>query len=76
MKTERKILKPMPGVAREIGFYLSVIEETRAGLSDAVADLTKEELERRVTPKAHQIADLMSLRRSRSLLDSFENCRT
>lgn len=59
MKIERETLKPMPGTAKEIGFYLSAIEETRAELRDAVADLTKEELGRRVTPKAHQIGNLI-----------------
>lgn len=59
MKVEREILEPMPGVAREIGFYLSGIEETRAELRDAVADLTVEELARRVLPDAHQIGALI-----------------
>jgi uncharacterized damage-inducible protein DinB len=59
MKIEREILKPTPGMAREIGFYLSGIEETRAELRVAVADLTNEELGRRVTPKAHQIGNLI-----------------
>lgn len=59
MKIEREILKPMPGMAREIGFYLSGIEETRAELRNAVADLTKEDLGRRVAPKAHQIGNLI-----------------
>ena len=59
MQVKQEILKPMSGVAREIGFYLSVIEETRRELRDAVADLTKEELASRVTPKSHQIGNLI-----------------
>ncbi len=59
MKVEREILEPTPGVSREIGFYLSGIEETRAQLRDAVADLTSEELARRVLPNAHQIGGLI-----------------
>ena len=59
MKVEREILEPMPGVSREIGFYLSGIEETRAELRDAVADLSSEELTRRVLPDAHQIGALI-----------------
>lgn len=59
MKVEREILEPMPGVAREIGFYLSGMEETRAELRKAVADLTVEELARRVLPNAHQIGALI-----------------
>jgi len=59
MKVQREILEPMAGVSREIGFYLSSIEETRAELRDAVADLTDEELARRVLPNAHQIGGLI-----------------
>ena len=59
MKVEREILEPTAGVSREIGFYLSGMEETRAELRDAVADLTSEELARRVLPDAHQIGALI-----------------
>jgi uncharacterized damage-inducible protein DinB len=59
MEVEREILEPMLGVSREIGFYLSGIEETRAELREAVKDLTNEELARRVLPNAHQIGALI-----------------
>ena len=59
MKVEREILEPLAGVAREIGFYLSGNEETRAQLRDAVADLTSKELARRILPNAHQIGGLI-----------------
>jgi uncharacterized damage-inducible protein DinB len=59
MKVEREILEPMAGVAREIGFYLSGMEETRAELREAVMDLTSEELAQRVLPNAHQIGALI-----------------
>jgi uncharacterized damage-inducible protein DinB len=59
MKFEREILEPMPGVSREIGFYLSGMEETRAELREAVKDLTNEELAQRVLPNAHQIGALI-----------------
>ncbi|HXH69989.1 MAG TPA: DinB family protein [Pyrinomonadaceae bacterium] len=59
MKVEREILEPMAGVPREIGFYLSGMEETRAELRDAVVDITSEELARRVLPNAHQIGGLI-----------------
>ncbi len=59
MKIEREILEPMAGVSREIGFYLSGWEETRAQLRDAVKDLSAEELARRVLPNAHQIGNLI-----------------
>jgi uncharacterized damage-inducible protein DinB len=59
MKVERDILEPMAGVSREIGFYLSSMEETRAELREAFSDLTSEELARRVLPNAHQIGGLI-----------------
>ncbi len=59
MKVEREILEPMAGISREIGFYLSGMEETRAELREAFFDLTSEELARRVLPNAHQIGGLV-----------------
>lgn len=59
MKVERDVLEPMAGVSKEIGFYLSGLEEIRAQLRKAVADLTDEELARRITSKAHQIGALI-----------------
>ena len=59
MKVERDILEPIAGVSKEIGFYLSGMEEIRAQLRKAVSDLTDEELARRITPKAHQIGALI-----------------
>lgn len=59
MQVQKEILEPMPGISREIGFYLSGIEKTRSQLRDAVADLTAEELARRVLPTAHQIGALI-----------------
>jgi len=59
MKVERDILESMSGVSREIGFYLSGMEEIRAQLRKAVSDLTSKELARRITPNAHQIGALI-----------------
>jgi uncharacterized damage-inducible protein DinB len=59
MKVERDILESMTGVSREIGFYLSGMEEIRAQLRKAVSDLTSKELARRITPNAHQIGALI-----------------
>ncbi len=59
MKVERNILEPMAGVSKEIGFYLSGMEEIRAQLRKAVSDLTNEELARRIMPNAHQIGALI-----------------
>jgi len=59
MKVERDILEPIAGVSKEIGFYLSGLEEIRSQLRKAVSDLTDEELARRITPNAHQIGALV-----------------
>lgn len=59
MKVERRVLKLATGVSPEIGFYLSGIEKVRAQIRQAAADLTPEELARRVTPTAHQIGNLI-----------------
>lgn len=59
MEIETRTLEPSPGVAREIGFYLSGREKIRAGLREIVADLTDEELSQRAAPGAHQIGGLI-----------------
>lgn len=59
MKVGRRVLEPTAGVSPEIGFYLSGIEKVRAQIREAAADLTQEELARRVTPTAHQIGNLI-----------------
>jgi uncharacterized damage-inducible protein DinB len=59
MRIEREILEPASGVSREIGFYLSGLEEIRAQLREIVSDLTDEELGRRVLPNVHQIGNLI-----------------
>ncbi len=59
MKVERDILEPLAGVSKDIGFYLSGMEEIRAQLRKSVSDLIAEELARRITPNAHQIGALI-----------------
>ncbi len=59
MKVEREILEPVSGVSREIGFYLSGLEEVRAELRKIVSDLSDEELANRILPSAHQIGGLI-----------------
>jgi uncharacterized damage-inducible protein DinB len=54
-----RILKAAPGFSREIGFYLSQWEKTRAELREIVSDLTDAELAARITPEAHQIGALI-----------------
>ena len=59
METVKRTLEPMAGFSREIGFYLSAWEKTRAELRKIVSDLTDEDLARRITPEAHQIGALV-----------------
>ena len=59
MEIEKRILEPVSGFSREIGFYLSGWEKIRAELREVVSDLTVEELSKRVLPGAHQIGNLI-----------------
>ena len=59
METVKRILEPMAGFSREIGFYLSEWERIRSGLRDIVSDLTPAELSQRILPQAHQIGNLI-----------------
>jgi uncharacterized damage-inducible protein DinB len=59
MKVERRVLEPTAGMSPEIGFYLSSVEKVRVQIREEAADLTVEELARRVTPTAHQIGNLI-----------------
>jgi uncharacterized damage-inducible protein DinB len=59
MEIVKRTLEPFPGVAREIGFYLSSWEMIRSELREIVADLSEAELAARITPGAHQIGGLI-----------------
>lgn len=59
METDKRIIEPLEGFAREIGFYLSQWEKSRAELREIVADLSQDELTARLTPEAHQIGNLI-----------------
>jgi uncharacterized damage-inducible protein DinB len=59
MKVEQRILQSTENATKEIGFYLSGIEKVRAQVRAAAADLTVEELARRVVPGTHQIGNLL-----------------
>ena len=59
METVKRALEPVTGFSREIGFYLSAWEKTRAELREIVSDLSKEELSKRILPDAHQIGGLL-----------------
>ncbi|MBA3631715.1 MAG: DinB family protein [Acidobacteria bacterium] len=59
MKVEREVLEPTAGVSREIGFYLSSLEEVRAELRQAVEDLSDEENLRKILPNVQPIGALI-----------------
>lgn len=59
MKIVKRTLEPLAGVSREIGFYLSGWEASRAELREIVADLSGEELAAGILPGAHQIGGLI-----------------
>ena len=59
MSVRRKVLQPAAGVSREIGLYLSGMEEVREQLHEAVAGLSLEEVGRRGIPGAHSIGALV-----------------
>ncbi|HLM01855.1 MAG TPA: DinB family protein [Pyrinomonadaceae bacterium] len=59
METVKRTLEARAGFSREIGFYLSGWEKTRAELREIVSDLSREELSRRILPGAHQIGGLI-----------------
>ena len=52
-------LDPHPGLSREIGFYLSGMEEVRAQVRAAVRDLSKEKIGRSAFLGAHPIGALV-----------------
>lgn len=55
----RQILKPHPGLSREIGFYLSGMEEVRGQVIKAVSHLSKEQIGRPAFLGAHPIGALV-----------------
>ncbi len=59
MKIEKEIFEPTPNFPREIGFYLSGMAEVREQLSDAVKDLSDEEISANVLPNIHSIGQLI-----------------
>lgn len=59
MEIVKRTLEPAAGFSREIGFYLSGWEKARDGLRRIVADLSDEELAKRIVPGAHQIGGLI-----------------
>jgi uncharacterized damage-inducible protein DinB len=59
MKIEQEILTPVPGLTRDIGFYLAGLQEVRAQIVAMVSDLTAEELAARPLPTENCIGALL-----------------
>ncbi|MGA9995832.1 MAG: DinB family protein [Pyrinomonadaceae bacterium] len=59
MDPTRHVLESAKGVATEIGFSLSAMEEVRQQLREAVAEMSAEEIARRAVAGAHSIGALV-----------------
>ena len=59
MKIENVALLPEPNFSREIGLFLSGLEKVRKQWREAVVDLSKEELARKVLPAVQPIGTLI-----------------
>jgi uncharacterized damage-inducible protein DinB len=59
MTIPRDVIEPVAGLSREIGFLVAGLQEVRAQTVASIADVTPEELSRRVTPSFHQIGGLV-----------------
>ncbi len=59
MKIEKEDLKPIAGFPIQIGYYLSGMEEVRAQLREAAADLTNAEVSAKLMPNTHSIGQLI-----------------
>ncbi len=59
MNLEQQTLKPVSGVAEQIGFYLAGLEEVRNQMREAVKDLSNEENSRNLIPGVHSIGQLI-----------------
>ena len=59
MKVENVVLQPTPNFSREIGFFLSGLEKVRKQWREAVVDLSKDELARKVFLEVQPIGTLI-----------------
>lgn len=55
MENEKRILEPLPGFSKEIGYYLSMLEKARTATKELLADLSPEEIATRILPNMHSI---------------------
>lgn len=59
MQTKKVELKSNPEFSEQIGFYVNGMAEVREQLSDAVRDLSNEEISAKVSPDFHSIGQLI-----------------
>lgn len=59
MSVGRKVLQSAPGPSREIGHYLSGMEEVREQLHEAVTGIGFKDIGRRALPETHSIGALV-----------------
>lgn len=55
----KRTLDSIPGFSKDLGFYLSGMEEVREQLREAVAGMPAEQIGRPIVPGAHSIAALV-----------------
>ncbi|MCU1267129.1 MAG: hypothetical protein JWM21_3447 [Acidobacteria bacterium] len=58
-KADRRVLVPVAGVAREIGFYLAGMDEVREQLHASVSGISNEDIGRLAVPETHSIGALV-----------------
>jgi len=54
-----RIIRPINGFSRDIGYYLAGMEEVRAQLREAVLEISSEDIGRLAIPDAHSIGGLV-----------------
>jgi uncharacterized damage-inducible protein DinB len=54
-----RIIRPLEGFSREIGFYVAGMEEVREQVREAVSEISTENLGRLAFPEAHSIGGLV-----------------
>lgn len=59
MEIKSQTLNPAPNFPKQIGYYLSGMEEVREQLREAVKDLSNEEVSAKLMPNVHSIGQLI-----------------
>src|SRR5687768_7347970 len=58
MKTEKRLVEPLPGFSKEIGYYLASFQFGREDTKKLLEDLAPQEIARRFLPELHSIGAL------------------